>query len=228
MQMDVFWTVLGRSALGFGTLIFITRLIGNKQLGQLNIFTYISGIAVGTMAGAMVIYHDIEIVESFLGLLIWGAFTFLLETGCLKSRIFRRVMSGKPMIIVRHGKIDAKALIKERLHLEDLMMMLRSNDVFSITDVDYAILENNGKLSILKKSESELPTREDLGIKVNSTLPLQVVSDGKIVEENLIRYNHDGAWLLEQLSIYHIHSIREVLYAELRENDKLYIQVRDS
>lgn len=224
--MNVFWIVLGRSALGFVTLLFVTRLIGNKQLGQLNIFTYISGIAIGTMAGAMVVYHDIEILESFIGILVWGIFTVLSECGSIKSRLFHRVITGSPIVVISKGRIMSEALKKERLHLEDLMMLLRTNDVFSITEIEYAILEVNGELSVFRKTDKDFPVREDLELSVKRDFPIQVISDGTILRENMDIVSKTEEWLWQQLEKNNISRLKQVLYAEVINQDELWIQVK--
>ncbi len=224
--MIILGEILLRCALGFGVLLFVTRMVGNKQLGQMNIFTYISGIAIGTMSGGMVVYHEIEILESFLGMLIWGSLTIILEYMTLKSRKIRKMLTGQPVIVVAGGKILYQALKKERLSFDDLMMLLRSNHVYRMADVEYAVLETNGELSILKKAEQESVTRKDLNVSVQKVrhIPIQVVAEGEALEHNLALCGHTKAWVEEQILEQFGMGISSIMYAEIGETDNIYIQ----
>lgn len=228
--MEILLEIILRCALGFGTLLFITRMIGNKQLGQMNIFTYISGIAIGAMAGGMVIYHEIEIIESFLGILLWGIFTIVLERIALRSRKIRRVLNGQPVIVISSGRILYDKLKKERLSLDDLSMLLRMNQVFTIEDVDYAILETNGELSILKKATRDTVTKQDMGIPTQPPihLPIQVIAEGQIITNNLELCGKTQEWLISKINLESNQEIKDILYAELQGNDKLMIQQKNS
>lgn len=117
-------------------------------------------------------------------------------------------------------------LKKMRLNLDDLSMLLRTNHVFSINDIEYAILEPNGELSILKKTNKEQPTREDLQITSEEIRYLQseIISDGKIVHKNLKELGITTDWVYEQLRKNNINFPKDVLYAELQSDGKLYIQ----
>lgn len=218
-----------RAVLGFSMLLVLTRMIGNKQMGQLNVFTYVSGIAVGAMAGGMVIYKNIEMMEAVIGIVVWGIMTILLEWITLKNRSLRKMMNGVPVIIIKGGKIQYRSLIKERLNLDDLTMMLRTNNIFSITDVDYAILEANGELSVLKRMEKETPTRSDLQLPSPEPvyLPTQLIADGRVIKNSLLETGYREEWLLEMLKKMDIQSVKDVMYAEVSGGGQLYVQKMD-
>lgn len=226
---ELITTVL-RGALGFALLLLFTRVIGNKQLGQMNIFTYISGIAVGTMAGGMSIYHDIELFDSIVGIVLWGAATILLEKLTMKSRKSRRLLGGYPVIVIRNGVIDRDALVKERMNLDDLQMLLRSNSVFSVAEVQYAILEANGELSVLKKHRDNTPTRADLQLAVGDVdrYPAAVISDGVVVQRALRESGKTEQWLHGQLQALGAENEKQVLYAEIGPDGTLSAQLQKS
>lgn len=226
--METLLEVLFRGSLGFLLLLIITRMIGNKQLGQLTVFTYISGIAIGAMAGGMVLYHDIELYESALGIILWGGLTILLELISLKSPAARKILDGSPVIVINDGQILYPALKKERLNLDDLTMLLRTNQVFSISEVQYAILEANGELSVLKKQQHDLPTRQDLNLTVAAIkyLPSQIIADGHFIQKNLTTSGLSKEQAMNLLKQSGCHDPAEVLYGEITATGSLYIQKR--
>lgn len=217
-----------RTILGFGMLLILIRLLGKKQLGQLNIFTYITGIAMGNIAGDMVVHRDIKLVDGIAGLILWAFLTYVLEVASIKSSKARVLLDGEPTILIKKGAVLQKALASQRLNMDDLTMLLRSNNVFSIQDVDYAILEPNGQLSILKKPELDAVTRKDMQFKPpkRQYMPAEIIVDGKLVLKNLKEFNLTREWLDQQLKAAGINSLEEVFFAELQADGSLYISKR--
>lgn len=214
-----------RTIIGFTVLLILTRILGKKQLSQLTIFTYITGIALGNIAGDMVVHRDIKLIDGIVGLTLWASLTLLVEYISLKSSKARILLDGEPTIVIKNGKIIDKAMASNKLNMDDLTMLLRAKNVFSISEVDYAILEPNGQLSILKKEEHELPTKKDINIhpQKRKYIPTELIVDGKIVKRNFKEVNIDQHWLDEQLKNYGIQHVSEVFYAELLSDGSLYI-----
>jgi uncharacterized membrane protein YcaP (DUF421 family) len=226
---SVFETSL-RILVGFSILLVLTRLLGKKQLGQLTIFTYITGVTLGNIAGDMVVHRDIKLIDGATGLILWALLTFAVEYISLKSSKARVLLDGEPTILIRRGVIMQKELAAQRLNMDDLTMLLRVNSVFSIQDVDYAILEPNGQLSILKKPALETVTKQDLQIQPESRnyLPTEIIVDGKLVAKNLKESNLDDNWLDKQIKQAGLNSIKEVFFAELQSDGSLYISKKMS
>lgn len=219
-----------RTILGFTVLLTLTRLLGVKQLGQLTIFTYITGIAMGNIAGDMVVHRDIKLVDGISGLIVWAVMTFIVEYISLKSSKARVLLDGEPTIVIKKGVIMQKELASQRLNMDDLSMLLRLNSIFSIQDVDYAILEPNGQLSVLKKPHLESLIKKDMNIQTNDRnyLPTELIVDGKLVSKNLKEYNFDESWLSAQLKQAGLSSIDEVFFAELQMDGSLYINKKSN
>jgi len=201
-----------RVSLGFVILLVLIRIIGNKQLGQLNVFTYISGIVVGSMLGDIILHSDIEFWSSILGVVLWVALAICVEFVSLKSIKFRELFDGQPIILIKKGEIIYSALKKERLNVDDLTMMLRTNNVFSVSEIDYAILEPNGDLSVLKKQTNA------------KYMPTMLISEGRVITKNLEELGLDKSWLWDALDGLKIKSKEEVLYAEIQEDGRIYVQ----
>ena len=202
-----------RVLLGFAILLVLVRITGNKQLGQMNVFTYISGIVIGSMVGDIILHSDIEFWRSMLGVALWVVLAICVEIVSLKSIKARELMDGQPIILIKKGKIIYPALKKERLNIDDLTMMLRTNNVFAIADVDYAILEPNGDLSVLKKQAAA------------KYVPTIVITEGKTIAKNLRELNLSEKWLDSELLKLDVKDKTSVLYAEVQENGELYVQV---
>lgn len=214
-----------RAMIGFVVLLILIRIIGKKQMGQLTIFTYITGIALGNIAGEMVIHKETPIIDGITGLLVWTILMIIVEYASLKLSKVRVLLDGEPTIVIKKGEINQEKLTAQRLNMDDLTMLLRTNNVFSIADVEYAILEPNGQLSVMKKPDKEQVIRKDLNIQKSSDLylPTEIIVDGSLVEKNLLETGLDKSWVDKQLKRAGINSIKNVFYAELQGDGSLYI-----
>nr|WP_155816455.1 DUF421 domain-containing protein [Bacillus methanolicus] len=188
-------------------------------------FTYITGIALGNIAGDMVVHRDIKLIDGVTGLILWALLTFTLEFISLKSSKARVLLDGEPTIVIKNGKILEKAMASNKLNMDDLSMLLRLKNIFSVKDVDYAILEPNGQLSVLKKVELEPVTKKDLKITSSSRLylPTELIVDGEVVKKNLQELNLSEEWLNQQLLLQGIHKLEDVFFAELQSDGSIYI-----
>lgn len=214
-----------KTTLAFLLLLIIARLLGKKQMSQMTFFNYMTGITIGSLAANIISNDDNSLFEEILGLVWWGTLTVLLTYATLKSEKLRSLVDGEPVILVRKGLLQNESLKTTRISIEDLSMMLREQYIFSITEVDYAILEPNGKLSVLKKQSGLNLTRADMDILIPSPkyLPSQIIIEGKISYENLKDNDLDMPWLNKQLKMQNINDVDHVLYAELQGDGSLYI-----
>lgn len=221
MQIDI----LPRTALAFFVLLILTRLLGKKQLSHLTFFNYITGITFGNIAAELASEKGITTMEGLASLILWTALTIIVEYLSLKSGFVSRVLNGEPAVVIKKGKIQQKVMSKTRLSLDGLLTMLRNSDVFSIRDVDYAIIETNGQLSVSKMQDQQTVTRQDMNIIGNTRflIPAEIIVEGKIVKRNLREFNISYQWVYQELRKSGIRSVSEVLYAELESDDKLFI-----
>lgn len=215
-----------RVIVSFTVLLIIVRIIGKKQLGQLNIFTYITGMAIGSIAGDVAVHSTIELQDAVIAIILWGGLTFLVEIISIKLKRVNTLLNSQPTIVIKRGQIVYDKLKKMRLNTNDLMMLLRTNNVFSITQVEYAILEPNGDLSILKKQEYEEVTKKDMNLSLEPVInvPTVVISDGKILAKPLKELGKDENWLINELYKNNIKSQKEIIYAEIIKDGTLYFQ----
>ena len=224
--METIITTMLRTLLGFSVLFFLTRVLGKKQLSQMTFFTYITGIALGNIAGDMVVHRDIKLIDGVTGLTLWAFLTLAIEYVALKSAKARILLDGEPSIIIKQGKINEKVMKSNKLNMDDLTMLLRIKNIFSITEVDYAILEPNGQLSVLKKVEFENVINKDTGIPLQPRkfMPSELVVDGSIVKKNLTELNLSEDWLMNELKKKGINRIADTFYAELQSDGTVFAE----
>lgn len=221
--------VVVQTIISFFVLLTLTRFLGKKQLSHLTFFNYVTGITIGSMAANMVVLKTIVYTKFLVSLIVWCALTTLIGYIAMKSGKVRVLLDGQPTIVIKKGKIDRKALANTKINIDDLTMMIRQYQVFSITEIDYAILEPNGMLSILRKPELQSTQKNDLNIYPSSPtfIPIEIITDGKLLNRNLLEVGKSKEWLDNELKKANIQSIEEVFYAEVQPNGKIFIQKFD-
>ena len=207
-QHITYGEILFRTATSFVALLVLTRLLGKKQVGHLTFFNYVTGITFGSTTAEIIVNRQITLLQGISSLVLWSLLAFSVALIGLRSVKAREILDGQPTILVKQGKILEEALAKQHLNIDDLSMLLRNKDVFSPEEVEFAILEPDGKLSVLIKEE---------------LLPAELIVDGKIVEKNLNKIDVSVVWLNQQLKKANIYSLDQVFYAELQLDGSLYI-----
>ncbi|WP_052036434.1 DUF421 domain-containing protein [Tumebacillus flagellatus] len=151
--------------------------------------------------------------------------TILMGVVTLRFPKLRNVIDGEPTILIRNGKILEQALKSQRMNIDDLTMLLRKKNVFSIKDVDYAILEPDGALSVLKKQDVQAATKKDVHAKPSPSLylPTEIISDGRVVQHNLQELKLSQDWLEQQLRQQGVTDVKNVFYAEIQGDGSLYV-----
>lgn len=216
-----------RLAVSFTILLALTRIMGRKEISKLTFFNFVSAISIGTLAASFAVDPTLSLFHGLLSLLCWSAFTIFLGFLDIKSQRVRYVIEGEPIILIRKGEIVEDELRKSRLDIDDLNLLLRKKNVFAVSDVEYAIFETDGSLSVMKKEAKQSLTKKDMNIPpaTNSIPPTSttVIADGKINTNNLIALNLNKHWLEKQLQLRGVPSISDVFYAEIQQNGALYI-----
>ncbi|MFT9849275.1 YetF domain-containing protein [Aneurinibacillus sp. REN35] len=220
--------VLIRTIMAFIILLILTRILGKKQVSELTFFNYVTGITFGSIAAMIAVDRRISAAEGIVGLIVWTILTMLVGYIGLKVPRARVLLDGEPTIIIKKGKILEKTMRDAHYNMDDLSMMLREKGFFSIEEIEYAILEPDGQLSVLKKPVYQTPINKDINIatKPFRYVPTELIVDGEIVYKNLKDLNLDVAWLDEQIRKTGLHSLEEVFYAELQSDGTVYIDKR--
>ena len=207
----------------FATLFIAAKLIGHKQIAQLDFFDYITGITIGSIAAEMATELE-EPWKPFTAILIYAGVTLLLSIVTSRFPRTRRYLYGSSAILMDQGKLYRRNLKKAKLDLEEFLVMCRQQGYFDLTSIQTAIFEFNGKLTILPVSTQRPATPSDLELSPEQELLFtELIMDGRILEGNLRRMGLDSAWLDKQLKQRGIHSAREVFRAVCDRNGKLVI-----
>lgn len=227
INMDI-WEQIGRITLGFLSLFLLTRILGRKEISQMTFFNFVSAISIVSIAANFVLNKDVDLLNGLMALTGWTLFTLVMAFMDIKSKALRRIITGDPVIVIKDGKIVEKALSSCRLDLDSLTAMLRQQNIFSFVDIDYAIFETNGKLSVLLKESKKTVIKKDMNISVQPKvypIATEVISDGKIIQSNVKKLKLDEKWIDMQLKAKKI-TVSDVLFAQLQTDGSLYIDRR--
>lgn len=218
--MSIFYVVI-LSVVSFAVLFVLSKLIGNRQMSEMNMFDYINGITIGSIAAEMA--TDIEHFEKPLAAMIaYGILVWLLSVWTGKSVKLRRFLSGKAVILMNNGKIYKENLKTAKLDVNDLLTQLRVNGYFNPDDVKTAVLESNGKISVLPKASARSATNSDLQINADEeSICVNVILDGCVMRENLKKLGLDENWLKSRLAELKIGSALDVFLAFVDPNGNL-------
>ncbi|MBY0095857.1 YetF domain-containing protein [Mesobacillus maritimus] len=223
--------LITRIAIGFVVLFTMTRIMGRKEVSQMTFFNFTSAIAIGSIAANLVVSPNTSIRNGVIALAGWTAFTLLMDVIDIKSKEARKVTTGDPIIVIKEGKIVERALRKSRLDVDALNAMLRQKNIFSLADVDYAIFETNGKLSVMPKETKQPLTKSDMNIMTQTKqypLPTEVITDGRILSNNLSKLNLDEKWLEQQLQNAGVNSVSDVFFAQVQQDGTLLIDAKNN
>lgn len=216
--------MLSDTLFGFVALFTLTKILGKTQINQLTPFDFISALILGELVGNALFDKEAGIAEIAFVISLWGALLYLTEIITQKWKSSRAFLEGSPDIIIYKGKLIRDTMKKCKLDLNHLQHLLREKDVFSIQDVEYAILETNGKVSVLKKAALQTPTKQDLKVATHDVhLATTLINDGDIIYDNLKEKNLTEEWLVEELHKQDYSSPKEVFYAEYIKDKQLFL-----
>ena len=219
--MDIIKVIL-TALLSVVALFIITKIMGHKQVAQLDFFDYVSGITIGSIGAELA--TELEAPEKpLIALCIWGGTSLILNLIAHKIPRTRKYINGTPTILMSDGRLYRKNLKKAKLDLSEFMLLCREQGYFNLDEIQVAIFEHNGKLSILPKAANRPATPEDLKITAKAThIGVEVIMDGRVMGENLSRMGRDANWLEKQLKLQGHRDAKEIFLGVYRpEEDKL-------
>ncbi|MDU4960119.1 MAG: DUF421 domain-containing protein [Sporomusaceae bacterium] len=201
-----------QTTLVFFVLLFFTRLLGKTQIGQLSYNEYVSGITIGSIAGNIVASESDRFFSHFFDLILFVALVYGVTHVTLISRPLRKLIEGTPTLVIKDGHILRENMRSMRYDLDELNAQLRENGVVDISEVHYAMIENNGTMTVVKKAAFQPVTRADLAIGASEVLhPVELIMDGEIIVENL-SLQHSREWLRQQLQAQGFEDSAAVMY----------------
>ncbi|MDD3392281.1 MAG: DUF421 domain-containing protein [Bacilli bacterium] len=216
--------VVLRSLLSLVSLFLVTKMLGKKQVSQLSLFDYVIGISIGNFAAETTINLESQYINGIVAVLMFGLVAYLVSIITMKSIILRRYFMGVPTLIIQQGKLLKKNMKKVKIDINDLLEECRSSGYFDLNEIEYAIMEPNGKISILPKWEYKNVTPEMLKIKgEKSSLCANIIIDGKVMTNNLKNMKKDNNWLEKQAFSQGYKDYKNILLATLDLNNQLTI-----
>ena len=216
--------VILRCLVSLITLFFVTKMIGKKQVSQFSLFDYVIGISIGNFAAEMAINLDSEYLHGTVAVIVFGVVAYIVSIVTLKSLKARKFFIGDPTILIEDGKIIYKNLKRSKFDVNDLLEECRINGYFDISEIDYALMEANGKISFLAKPDYQNPVNKDLDIKKEkSGLCANLIVDGQIIHESLKIMHKDEKWLMHEIKVKG-YALDDIILAtlDLSENFKVY------
>ena len=224
MYSSILFSTIIKSILIYVLALILSKLIGIKIISQMNFFDFITGVSVGSMIAKIIINKDHVVFSGIIALITFSLLTIATSYLNLKSYTARRIINAKTLILIENGRIIDKNIKKLKITINELMMKLREKDVFNLEDVQFAIMESNGQLSVLIKANKKPVTPYDMDLKVKSlSLLNDIIIDGKIIDKNLEIAGIDKKWLQCELKKKSINNIEDVFYAGVDKNKKLTI-----
>lgn len=216
--------MLYETIFGFCALFILTKLLGKTQISQLTAFDFIAALVLGELVGNALFDEKAGIFEIGYAIFLWGSLLYLVEIITQKFKGSRFLLEGKPSFVIHKGELIYEEMRKNKIDIDELQHMLRAKDVFSIQEVEYAIMESNGEVSVLKKAPFQTPTKKDLNVMpTEPQIAMTLISDGEIIKDNLAEADLSEEWLIKELARQDFNDIKEIFYAEWMKDQKLFI-----
>ena len=213
----------------FTTIFVLTKLIGYRQMSQLSMFDYINGITIGSIAAEMATSLEDNFVEPLTAMIVYAMATLFLSCFTSKSIKARRAIEGAPLILLNHGEIYRKNLKKAKIDVNEFLAQCRINGYFDIAKIEVAVLEGNGRISFLPKTEERPLTPNDIQLSPEPEyLVANVIIDGKVMEENLKHTGNDLNWLHAQMKAQGAKTIEDILLATCDAGNKLTVFLKET
>lgn len=219
--------VFVRALLLYLVVVTSMRMMGKRQIAEMQPFELVIMIMTADLAATPMENTDIPLINGIIPIIALLSIQILVSYFSLKSKKFSDFICGKPSILIHKGKIDEGELYRQRINMDDLLESLRNKDYFNISDVEYAILETNGQISVMPKADknpvvvSDLKQNENIQVE---ELPVSLIIDGKLDFNKLEKTGYDEKWLMDQLEQKNIKSIDKVFFAFLSSDKKFYAQ----
>ncbi len=216
--MDAYSLIITRTVISYVLIIVIFRFMGKREIGELSILDLVVFIMLGDIAVIAIEKHDKPFFHIILPMLILLFLQVVLSFISLKSSKFRKILDGTPSIIINNGKIDEKIMRKQRYNFDDLLTQLREQGIIDVNEVQFAILETTGKLSVMKKEEDKIIT--------DSETAYPLIIDGDVQQKSLNQIGKNEFWLRQQLEKYGFEDPKQISLCTY-SNGEFYIDKID-
>ncbi|MFM9278599.1 DUF421 domain-containing protein [Paenibacillus jiagnxiensis] len=220
--MNVYMEILIRTVAALVLLLFIAKILGKQTISNMTFLDFVTSITVGSIAANLSFNESINWRHFILAFTVFTLASLLLSVLALKSRKWRNRISGAPTVMIEDGKILEDNMRKMRYTLDSLNQALREKDIFNVDEVKYAVLEDNGKLSVLRKEKYQHATKQDvMHAPADEHFPVELIMDGQVIDKNLQKSNLTREWLEQELQKKG-KSISDVFYAVRGTRQQLF------
>lgn len=220
--MEVLQVIL-TSLLSALAIFLIAKILGHKQMAQLDFFDYITGITLGSIAAELATELE-EPLKPLIAMVVYGLLAFCMSILTSKFPRSRRFINGSPTILMNQGKLYRSNMKKAKLDLSEFLVMCRQQGYFNLGDIQTAVFEYNGQLTILPHSDKRPVNPSDLNLSPKPEyIYTEVIMDGRVLEENLKQMGLDAPWLYQQLASLGYHDAREIFLGLCDHDHKLTV-----
>lgn len=219
------WSIFLRTVFIYFTVVIVMRILGKREVGELSILDLIVSFMIADIS-SMAIETHLSMTHVLLPIFTLAALQIVISFISLKSRKFRKIVDGEPSIIIKNGQIQDSIMKKIRYNMDDLLMQLRQKSVFDVADVEFAVLETDGELSVFPKH----PVRQEDSIRHSSIswgIPVPLIIDGKVQDEGLEEINQNRFWLKRELKKHGVKEFKEVYFASISSSGDFFINKKD-
>lgn len=214
------YTIIFRTLFIYFLIIIVFRMMGKREIGKLSIIDFVVSIMIAELAVISIEDPKIPMLNSLVSIFVLLGIQLLLAIISLKSRKMRELVDGKPSLIIKEGQVDEQEMKKQRYNFDDLLTQLRENNIRSLNEVEFGILETTGKLSVIKKDEDSESS------PLQMILPL--ILDGKILEDNLEKMNKTSFWLRQELKKVGFKDIKTISFCTLNDDGSLFVDEKNN
>lgn len=225
------WTIFLRTVLIYFVVFVVMRLMGKREIGKLSVFDLVISIMIAEIAAFVIDEPDMPLSEGILPIATLMIIQIIIAFLSLKSRTIRIWFDGKPSYLIENGKLNQTEMRKQRYTLDDLIMQLRDRQIRNVSDVEFAVLETSGKLSVMEKEKEtpDPPSKSETSESAEAprfryeALPLPLIMDGKVQDDNLDKIGKTRFWLKNELQSYNVHDFKQVFFCTIDHRGRLFV-----
>lgn len=206
-------------------VMIVLRLMGKKELAQITPLDFVYALILGGIIEESLYDATVPVYEMIFSLFFWALLIFVLEKITLKSRKFKNITQGEPEVLINNGEINIKSMKKNNMDVDEVRMLLRMKDVFSLSEVKYAILEESGQLSVMQYAREEPPKRDEIMKDYSeNSMPELLIDTGKVEYKRLEKLGVDEDWLREEVKKETGEDLEDIYFAEWDKQNGFFIQ----
>lgn len=218
-------TVFLRTLFFYFFILFVMRLMGKREIGKLSVFDLVVSIMIAELAVVSIENTDMTLMRAMLPIVTLMLTQIVISYVSLKSSSVRELIDGRPSFLIKNGELQKTAMRKNRYNMADLLLQLREQNIQRVRDVEFAILETSGKLSVFPKEREKPITRGDVGMDARDPghLPMPLIIDGKVQDKGLAEIGKTRAWLKNEVKKRGCRSFKDIFFAAYEADGTLFI-----